>query len=207
METKNNCQTINLSLRGIPTPEIMERVDTVKKMIVKGKFWKLSEMNTICSSLLLDVTESAKEIGKMFPMRIRKIVTAILGYDLVYRLRIQDLFNETTQTSLMISPRGELKRLYALYLEREVIIPTYMQWKFKRLFDILLLGLYVPKFKRAFKKAIELGNWEKIKFTKEDLEWCKVRNDYKFLGRQNCIVCDLPLEMMGKHRECSSIYS
>lgn len=140
------------------------------------------------------VTESAIEIAWLpalflsymganhYTHNLGFIMEYIIGYDMAYRLRIQDIMNESNEVRLLINPRRELKRLWKIYERRECVIPTYMLPKARRLFNIMLLLLWIPKVKKAFRKTVKTIEWDKIKFTKEDEEWIKVRVDYKFNG-------------------------
>lgn len=194
-----------LSLKGVPSPEIMDKVDKVKKLLISdlNHPWRMifykhwidrfnHESKEILKGVPVDITDSADEIGEFanvffFHLGMESqswifgnIVKGIIGYDMAYRLRIQDMMNEADKYQLSVNPRRELRRLWKTYERREQMIPTYMLPKSKRLFSLILLVLYVPKINKSFRKAVRETDWDKIKFTEEDREWIEVRKDYLF---------------------------
>ncbi len=200
----------HLSLKGIPTPELMEKIDKMKRVIKDDIFhpWRLVPLkrwiHNLCTEKskmlpVIDVNNLTISSGHialvtvyffnsitLIPMpdyaRLWYIVLSIVGSDMAYRLRIQDLLNECDKNELYQHPRKELKRVWQIYLRRETVIPTYMIPKARKVFNLMLLALWIPKYKRAFRHAILHIDWEKIAFTDDDKEWIKMRQDYKFNG-------------------------
>lgn len=182
-----------LSLKGIPTPEIMEKVDTVKKILIGCVYrpWDFLKIDPeylykiILFDVILDITDSSKEIG-VFVKNLTKSIwwgylsMYIVGYDMAYRLRIQDMLNECDHEEIVNHPQRELKRLWKIYVRRECVIGDYMIPKSRRLYWLLRIVLLLPKFKRAFQNAMRQVNWDRIAFTSEDVEWIQQRVDYRF---------------------------
>lgn len=184
-----------LSLKGVPTPEIMEKVDKVKKMLIDDinhpwrfilweKWYRRFWSKAICCPI--DGVDSAKEIGIFIRNLTNKeslglIAYFVVGSDMAYRLRIQDMLNEIIIDEKTLSnPRKELKRLWKIYERRESVIPTYMLPKSRRVFNLIYYALFVPSVKKRFVGALRSMNQNRIKFTDEDKEWIKHRVDYKF---------------------------
>lgn len=179
-----------LSLKGIPSPEVMEKVDKVKKEIIACVYkpWKFLWLDRF--ELLeqlrfpIEITQSSREIS-LFVGRCTKsfwgvIAMYVIGCDMAYRLRIQDMLNEANKWDLVDDPHRELNRLWAIYERREQVIPTYMLPKSRKVFNLIYWALYIPKFRRSFEDACRRADWDKFKFTDEDKEWISVREDYKF---------------------------
>ncbi len=185
---------MNLSLQGVPTPEIMEKVDKVKKMVIDDiyhpwRFWnyqiRAASMIRILDDTPLSITNAAHEISHIIVkitgnLWYATLASYIIGYDMAYRLRIQDMLNCLDVDSFSKSPQTELKRLWQIYLKRESIIPTYMVPKSKKVYNLLRFALIWPPFKRKVITALQSTNWEDITFTAEDREWIKHRIDYNF---------------------------
>lgn len=186
-------------LKGIPTQIEILAIDRIKKNLMAIKpSWsiektlqKFNEENLPFLPYNPDyMPDSAMEIGNMTQTFLQQmgvnfrtaiefsmIIQHVIGYDLAYRLRIQDMLNEIEDYS---NPRKELKRLWGIYKKRETVIPTYMIPKARKYFNIMLLSLLIPKVKRAFKYTLDNTDWDRIKFAEEDKEWIKIRTDYKF---------------------------
>jgi hypothetical protein len=183
---------MNLSLKGVPTPEIMEKVDKVKKEIIQCVYkpWRFLTLDKHklyedITDIDLDVTESANEIAGFIliltgDLRLNIIAEYIIGYDMAYRLRIQDMFNEMDKEEAIKNPRKEIKRLWSIYEKRESVIHTYMLPKSKKVYNLIQIALLFPTIKKRFIYAVQNIDWDRMKFTQDDLEWIKVRQDYKF---------------------------
>lgn len=187
-----------LSLKGIPTPEIMEKVDRIKKVVIDDIYhpWRFIRWERYKRALAIkvqpdtlvvfNVTNSAEEMSFLVyrvtgSEMLFCVSQAVIGYDLAYRLRIQDMFNEMIlDEDTYKNPRKELKRLWKIYERRECVIPTYMLPKSRKVFNLIYYALCVPHFKRKFVRALKELDREKIKFTEDDKEWIKMRTDYKF---------------------------
>lgn len=110
-----------------------------------------------------------------------KMFVNIFEYDNAYMLRFQDLMNETTAKLLVDNPRREIKRLLQLFFRREMRVSLSNKMEMTaNLFTLLLL---IPKFKRAFVKAMTVCDFSKFQMDDIDryqvLRWEK----YNFLGQ------------------------
>lgn len=103
----------------------------------------------------------------------------LIEYDSAYYYRIEDLFTETSAEKLKNS-RREIKHLVNLLIQREKhaqIIP-----KFKGM-GLLLTWLFLsPKIKRAFKKALEVMEFEKLQFDDADRYHVRQMKGYDYFG-------------------------
>ncbi len=108
-----------------------------------------------------------EEIGfKQIATPAAKIFMCVLEFDNAYRYRAQDLIGEYR---LKEPPRKEIKRLLELLNKRDLPEKGWSTYgKFKKLITPILWLLLIPKFKRAFKKAIEAVDLNKVRFDNND---------------------------------------
>jgi hypothetical protein len=116
---------------------------------------------------------------------IALIIMMILEFDNAYRYRVQDLVGETSKENLK-SLVKEIKRLFKIYLEREIQNQDILEWgargKFYRLY-ILRFLFYLPKFRNAFLKALDEINLENIKFDINDRFHISFWRGYDYEGK------------------------
>lgn len=111
-----------------------------------------------------------------------KIISHFLEFDDAYMFLVQDLANEATVERLLENPAKELTRLYTLFKIRES--RTSMKGKIKGIFFLFKLMFFIPKFRRAFKKAIKESTFEN--FQMEDCDRYQILrwdSGYNFLGK------------------------
>ena len=105
----------------------------------------------------------------------------ILQYDNAYLLRFQDLLNETTQELLRDRPIREIWRLISILKERDN--RAHLIDKFTSFAKIGSLLLLIPKYRRAYKRALDKIDIKRIQMDEADrylvLRWA----GYKFLGK------------------------
>lgn len=110
--------------------------------------------------------------------QIRDILCMILEFDNAYRFRFQDIMTEFDKKNFLKKPLKEFKRLFGLLIEREKVQEVKDTWF---LFKMILNYL---RFNKQLRKIIvdvfSILNIEELKFTKEDLPYCKGRKDYNF---------------------------
>ena len=107
----------------------------------------------------------------------------IIGYDLAYYYRLLDLFSETTAEKLTKNPRKEIYRLISLFFEREA--RDKMHKNFGSLVRIVTWLLFLPSVKRAFRKAIQSVQFEKMQYDDDDRKYVTdsmADGGYKFFG-------------------------
>lgn len=122
-------------------------------------------------ALLLGDYEGGKETAE--------IISQIFEYDEAYRIRLQDLFSETTKEKLIKNPRKEIKRLLEIQRQREYDYGE-INGKFKLFSHVLNLALLSPKLKRKFREALEKINLENLCLDEADLYWLLQRIDYNW---------------------------
>ncbi len=113
-------------------------------------------------------------------IQFAEIFCHLIEYDDAYRFRLQDIFNEVNQESLLTNPRKELKRVFKIYKERDSI---GVAEKFSIIYYLLLLVLLSPKIRSSFKEVVKVTNFSKLRFDEADHYWVSVRGDYKFFGK------------------------
>lgn len=136
-----------------------------------------------------------KEVGIKEDTSIQttEIIVNIIHFDNAYRYRLQDIFNETTKEKLQ-NPRKEFRRLMGIVSEREIFdyvingkvieskhIKVIM--KFKLFYWAISLVLWLPKAKKAYKKALKEINLERLQPDEADRFWMCVRDGYHYFGK------------------------
>lgn len=120
--------------------------------------------------------------------RFASIFQHLIEYDNAYRLRVVDIFSETSNSKLQ-KPRKEIARLMNIISIREKyisdigLITTKVDKKFKVLVSVMRMGLLVPRFKRAFIEAINTIDIKNLQYDESDLYWTANRKDYLFWGK------------------------
>lgn len=120
--------------------------------------------------------------NSVIALHFSRIFSHLIEYDNAYRLRVLDLGTETSKEKLLKNPRKELKRLVKVMSEREIFLGEDVTRKFRAMVNILSLLLYIPKYRKAFKYAIHMADWEKMTFDNTDKYWAYLRTDYNFGG-------------------------
>ena len=112
--------------------------------------------------------------------RTGKIFATLIEWDDAYRLRLEDLFSETSQEKMTDNPRREFRMMMRLLKERDTEAMSSRLTLFGNLLSVILL---VPKIKKAFIKALGQIKFEALQLDKFDYYHVLYRHDYKFLGR------------------------
>lgn len=138
------------------------------------------ELHLLVFTFLLEYGIIEQEADKF-----AEIFVNLIEYDNAYRLRIEDILSET-KNEYWAEPKKELKRLIKLFAEREPMYnnPMYDR-KFDKFIQFIQIALYIPRVSRAFKKAVSIVDFNKMKLDECDYYWCLPREDYKFLGKTN----------------------
>jgi hypothetical protein len=210
---RNGIETIidgaDFPSRGYAPPEAVFANNIVKRMIVRG----LPVINPLRYEAILDafsdvgwkvmspyilkteyLTPFSKEIYKLTKLfleeikinqadRIAKLVAHLFEYDNAYRLRLEDLFSETTPELLCNDPRKEIVRLLELNRAREVQHKEGVSNKFKLIANALGVLILIPKINKAFKKAIKEIDYKNLCIDNTELYWMCHRTDYAFCGK------------------------
>ena len=110
------------------------------------------------------------------------IVQTILEYDRAYRYRIEDIFSETNVDRLLKSPIREIHRLMDIFKSREP--KEHLQEKFLSIAKILSYALLIPKYRRAFRKALSGIEFKHLQFDDADRYHVLPLHGYLFMGIQ-----------------------
>jgi hypothetical protein len=210
---KNGIETIiegaDFPARGFAPPEAVFANNIVKRMIIAGfpvvnplrymkiisSFgdigWKIMSPYILKTEYLTpfskEIYKMAKvflgEIGSKWVDKSAKLIAHLFEYDNAYRMRMEDLFSETTPDLLVKNPRKEIVRLLELNRVREVQHKASVTNKFKLLANALGMVLLVPKINKAFKKAIMVVDYKNLCIDNTELYWMCHRTDYNFCGK------------------------
>ncbi len=112
--------------------------------------------------------------------RFASIISHVFEYDWAYRLRMQDLFNETNKEKLIENPRKEMRRLLALNRVRDF---KEANDKFKMFARIASWMFYIPKVKHCFITALHMVDFSKLQPDAGDRYWMCQRIDYDSFGK------------------------
>lgn len=209
---KNGIETIidgaDFPSRGYAPPEAVFANNIVKRMIVAGlpivnplrymaiiaSFgdigWKVMSPYILKTEYLTPfsreiyklATVFLTEIGSKWVDKPARIIAHLFEYDNAYRLRMEDLFSETTPDLLYNEPRKEIVRLLELNRVREVTHKQDVSNKFKLVANALGAILLIPKVNKAFKKAIKAVEYKNLCIDNTELYWMCHRTDYNFLN-------------------------
>lgn len=135
------------------------------------------ELDMIVSDFIFTLTSN-----RSVASRFSKLFSHLIEYDNAYRLRLIDLASETTKEKLLKKPIREIKRLMKILAEREVLLGESVVSKFRWVTNVLVVMLLIPKFRKAFKYAIHMADWEKMCWDNIDRYWACLRTDYNFMG-------------------------
>lgn len=112
-------------------------------------------------------------------LRLAEIFAMIIELDDAYRFRLQDLFSETTKEVLLKNPYKEVSRLIDLGLKRD---DENIRKKTRVFTSLLKKLLLIPKFKKAFKYAIDKSDFKKLQYDDSDRYFCLHPSCYKHMG-------------------------
>lgn len=177
----------------VPYRLSLKKWDLFLKTLLGLSDWVLYEWYISDRDFSVPVWEAGKfvrvflqEIGFSEELAIgySRLVMMILEFDNAYRYRLQDLagvFNPKAEL------RKELQRVFNIYLDRELQHKDSSEWgargKVANAFKLLSFGLYIPRVKRAFKKALDSIDLEKIKFDENDRCHISFWTGYDFEGK------------------------
>lgn len=111
------------------------------------------------------------------------IFTHLIEYDNSYRMRLGDIFTETTKEKL--KSRREIIRLLNLARNRETRPGgkgEAVHAKFRLFGFILYFALFLPKVRRAYLKALETLDLKALQFDDNDFFWSAKRSEYLYRG-------------------------
>jgi len=118
-------------------------------------------------------------IAKQFCFRVAHIIQ----YDDAYRYRLQDILSETTHAQITSKPRQELLRLTSI-LTKRTPKGNLVANKLKLIITPVSYLLLVPKYRKAFIKAMTEDVLKDMQYDDADRYWACLKNDdYLFTGR------------------------
>lgn len=112
--------------------------------------------------------------------KFSEVFSTLIQYDDAYRLRIEDIMSETTKEKMLKNPSKEIKKLINIFKKREPAIHNVD--KFDKLAKIMILLFIIPKYKKAFIKAIKRSEFTNFQLDDSDRYHCMLREDYDFMG-------------------------
>jgi hypothetical protein len=110
----------------------------------------------------------------------------MIEFDNAYYSRMEDIFGIIDKENLLKNPIKELTRVYGIYKIRE---KQNIEFKLESIIKILKYAFWFPGVKKAFRKAIESIDLEKMKMTTggkgeiNDTYFSMNYEGYDFLGK------------------------
>ncbi|MEK6879935.1 MAG: hypothetical protein AABY22_10025 [Nanoarchaeota archaeon] len=134
------------------------------------------ELMNIINIILIEIGISA-DTSKRFSF----IFVSLIEYDRAYYPRVEDLFSETTKEKMLENPKKEIEKLMQLFIERDFQRVT-LQERFYSFAKLVIYALYLPRFKRAFKKAFINSKFENLQFDDADRYHVREKGSYNWFG-------------------------
>lgn len=119
-------------------------------------------------------------ITKETSNHVGKIMATILEYDDAYRMPVVDIMSEFTKEEIIQSPSKFVKKAVRLFVERSD--NDLFKKKFKKIASILSFILWIPRFRRAFKKAFKEVDLSLLRYDEYDQYWSLGRKGYDARG-------------------------
>ncbi len=111
--------------------------------------------------------------------RFATLVSRMVEYDNAYRLRIEDIFSETSKDKWS-NPAKEIKRLVKIFAERD-INPEVIK-KVNKLALLVRLFLLIPRNKEAIIYAMNQVELSELQLDDQDKFYLCMRKDYDGMG-------------------------
>ncbi len=160
-----------IPFKGMPTKEAVDAIAIIKKLLkfqpIKA-MWAAMEPHILKEQFQQPIT---KEIIKMFPSKLGQIIAHTFEYDSSYRLRMQDLFSETSKEKLLNNPFSEIRKLIAINKRRDHIV-AHGVMRYTLL--IIMFILFIPWFRRKLTKC----HFPNLQLDSDDRYWLDLRTDY-----------------------------
>ena len=120
---------------------------------------------------------------KMFKRitKIRDCACMSLEYDAAYKFPIQDAFSNLDKDELRKNPIKEIRRVFNIMIDRQIIIELADKWK--KIVNILILLLKIsPKTKKQVVSFLLEIDYNKIALDEDDKYFCLLRENYNYWG-------------------------
>lgn len=108
--------------------------------------------------------------------RFATVFVHLIDFDNAYRLRLTDIFSETSEEKLRKQPIREILKLAKLKRDTNPIVVN----NFKKLAYLIIILLFIPRVRKSFKNC--LGEFDKMWYDEGDRYWVCMRKDYDFMG-------------------------
>ncbi len=134
------------------------------------------ELRKLITSFLVDIG-----INNELADNFSEVFITLIEYDNAYRLRAEDILSETTKEKMTCNPRKEMLKLVDIMFKRSVekTVPE----KYKKLVNLLGILLYIPSYKKAFRKSMESVDFTKLQLDEADRYHVLLWGDYNYLGK------------------------
>ncbi len=170
-------------LLPFPTPTKLIRGFNSIGMKVMGNFLvNRKYMNPVADELWSIISDFLTYLGipRIDSELFANLLGNIIHYDNAYYIRLEDGFSETTKERLIANPRKEIRRLMAINTARE---EGRVSDNFQKVARIVGWTITIPKFKKAFIKAIAKSKFHKLQYDEADRYYACLRTDgYKYFG-------------------------
>jgi hypothetical protein len=155
----------------------------VADRVLRPYYLKVNRMTSlgqeIYGILISLFTELGVGKGKIEPTS--RILATIIDFDTAYRYRIEDLMSETSKEQMLKRPIREIRRLLKILQDRDS--RPELNSKFSAIGLALAAILLIPRFRKAFKKAMGNCTFSNLQLDAADRYHVLALDGYKFLGR------------------------
>jgi hypothetical protein len=175
-------------------------------LLPKGKFlnkliksfnrigWRIMSVVILKAKYMVNSSKEVKKFIYNFSVKmgldeqeaivLSKILSHILEYDTAYRFRFEDIMSETTKNRLLKDLKGEVDRLYDIFIHREN--GKFERHKLSKLMKVVSYLLLHPKIKKCFIYALEQSQFSNFQYDEADAYWCMQREEYyNYMGQTN----------------------
>ena len=169
-------------MKGYLTQDRVYALDLVKQLMRHPRLFKKLAWVTMKPYILQDqylspfALELRKLLNNFFSDNTSNIISHVLEYDNAYRLRVQDLFSETTKESFAAQPIKTLWKLLKINKKRDY---QEVHSKFRIVVIFVSLCLLLPHIRLKFKRAMRQAHYQNLCLDKGDRYWINQRTDYK----------------------------
>lgn len=135
-----------------------------------------------CKEIRKFVAKFLEELGVNGESSVNtaEAVCFMFEYDNAYLFRLKDLLNDTSKEAILKNPRKEFKGILKRLKERDSRMAMFE--RFNSALYLISLALYIPRFRRAFYKAMDEIDFKYLQMDDGDryhvLRWI----GYDFLG-------------------------
>ena len=148
-------------------------------LLERNKYMNFTKAIMIFVETFLQTIGVSKEVSETFA----EIFASMFEYDDAYRYKVEDLGSCTSKEAILKNPRKESKRLITILQERTNYTSGGKVLKhFNTFVNILSVILYIPKFRKAFNKAMEAIEFKHLQLDDADWYHTALYENYNFGG-------------------------